>query len=130
MCLADGSKDIVQELTLSSAVTTTSADHSLVPYTNHIFRFTGRAGQVLTAHLEVQQAFGQDGNDVVFWIQSRKYIAGSNTMILDGIDKGGVQDWSGTLPASGEYEIYVSNPPVSDHAIQHNIHYVLQVALK
>jgi hypothetical protein len=84
----------------------------------------------MTARLQVRGQSEQDAGDIVFWIQTRKYLKGRNTLILEGIDKGGVDDWSGKLPATGEYEIYVSNPPYNDHTVKHKIHYILQVSIK
>jgi hypothetical protein len=69
-------------------------------------------------------------DDVVFWVQSKKYVQGRNTALLEGIDKGGVADWSGELPITGEYEIYVSNPPVSDHPVKRALSYKLEVEIR
>lgn len=69
-------------------------------------------------------------NDVVFWVQSRKYSQGRDTLLLEGIFKGGVDDWSGELPVTGEYEIYVSNPPINDHLIKRALPYKLVVEIR
>lgn len=69
-------------------------------------------------------------NDVVFSVQSRKYLKGRDTLLLEGVFKGGVAEWSGELPVTGEYEIYVSNPPINDHPVKHAMRYKLVVEIR
>lgn len=69
-------------------------------------------------------------DDVVFWVQSRKYVQGRDTLLLEGVYRGGVTDWSGELPVTGEYEIYVSNPEINDHPVKHALAYKLAVEIK
>jgi hypothetical protein len=69
--------------------------------------------------------------DLVFWVQAKGWFPPSKTTaLLDGIDKGGVTDWSGRLPGTGEYEIYVSNPPISDHPLTSSKRYALEITIK
>jgi hypothetical protein len=65
-----------------------------------------------------------------FLIINGCYVQGRSTALLEGIDKGGVTDWSGELPITGEYEIYVSNPPISDHVVKRALPYKLEVKIK
>jgi hypothetical protein len=96
----------------------------LKPYTRHIYRLSARQRQRMTVRLQTPQ------DDIVFWIQSRKSIPQRNKYILEGIDKGGATDWTGELPLTGEYEIHVSNPPISDHEIKRTISYKLEVEIR
>ena len=67
----------------------------------------------------------------MFWIQtSGWYPTGRSTSVLEGIDKGGATNWSGLLPETGEYEIYVSNPPISDHPIGRSLPYKLTITTR
>ena len=67
---------------------------------------------------------------MVFWIQSRKYVANRDTLLLEGVDRRGETDWSGILPVSGEYEIWVGNPEISDHPVKRPVHYKLEVKIE
>lgn len=68
-------------------------------------------------------------NDVVFWVQGVKYLQGRDTLMLDGIDRGGVTHWVGELPLTGDYEIYVANPPVNTQRIKRALSYSLEVSI-
>jgi hypothetical protein len=97
---------------------------NLRPYTNHIYRFHARQGQRMTVRVQ------SPANDIVFWVQSRRYVHGSSSLILGGIHRNGETDWSGELPLSGEYEIYVSNPPMSDHAVSRALYYEVELRIE
>jgi hypothetical protein len=104
---------------------------TLRPYSKHIYRFHARAGQEMTIRLLPQKQEAESKRDIVFWVQSRGwYPSGSRTALLEGIDKGGVTYWSGSLPGTGEYEIYISNPPISDHVIRNSLPYKLEITAK
>lgn len=98
----------------------------LRPYSKHIYRFRARAGEKLSIDLH---CYAKRAEDLVFWVQTKKgwYPPGESTALLKGIDKGGVTSWSGTLLGTGEYEIYVSNPPIADHPVYRPFPYTLQI---
>jgi hypothetical protein len=126
-----GSKDHVRQISFSRGGHTATLKGMLRPYSKHIYRFRARGGQEMSIELRFQkEGVGRDG-DLVFWVQCRGwYPPGSRTAVLERIDKGGVANWSGILPGTGEYEIYVSNPPIGDHAIRRSLPYKLQMAIK
>ncbi len=95
----------------------------LKPYRHHLYRFHARAGQRLTLRLHSPRS------DVVCWVEGTTYVR-PDTKVLEGIDKGGVTDWSGELPATEAYEIYVSNPPISDHRVRRILPYTLEITIK
>lgn len=96
----------------------------LKPYTRHLYRIRANAGQQLSVHLE-----SADG-DVVLWVQSTRPVPGNGSFILPGITKEGVTEWSGELPSSQDYEIYISNPRISDHPVTRVLPYTLRLTLK
>jgi hypothetical protein len=105
--------------------------HTLRPGTIHVHTFHARAGQRMSVRLRLTGGRAARAGDAVFWVQSKRYIAGRNTTILEGIDpRGGAVDWSGELPLTGEYEIYLSNPEVSDHLIKYSLRYALAVSIE
>jgi hypothetical protein len=123
--------DKVKDLVFQPGQTSVTVEGNLAPYAKHIYKFRARAGQTMTVQLRVRGGSKQDATDLAFWIQTCKYVKGRDTLMLDGIDISGKSDkWSGTLPADGEYEIYVSNPPYSDHVVKHIIRYALEVSIK
>lgn len=104
---------------------------TLRPYSKHIYRFRARVGQEMAIQLFFQKERAGREGDLVFWVQSRGwYRPGSSTALLEGIDKSGVTNWTGKLPGTGEYEVYVSNPPISDHAVRHSLAYKLEITIK
>lgn len=74
----------------------------LPPCDNRIYKFRARQGQNISVALRPMES------NLVFWVQGLK--AG----LLQEIGKGGVTEWSGKLPETDEYEIYVSTPPVQN----------------
>jgi hypothetical protein len=125
------SQDHVRKISLSHGRTATVLKGALRPYTKHIYRFRARIGQEMTIQLRLRRDGEVSQKDLVFWVQSRGwYPPSSNTALLEGIDKGGVTNWSGILPGTGEYEIYVSNPPISDHAIRRSLPYTLEITIR
>lgn len=114
----------IRRISFARGQTSTILRARLKPYTNHVYRLSARKGQHMAVRLQAPV------NDVVFWVQSRKYSPGRDTLLLEGIYKGGVADWSGELPVTGEYEIYVSNPPVSDHPVKRALPYKLAVEIR
>jgi hypothetical protein len=73
----------------------------------------------------------KDEAEIGFAVQSLHYPPGSNTRILDGIEpRAGNRDWAGELPVTGEYEIVVHNPPVSDKLDSRPIRYKLEVTIQ
>ena len=125
-----GSRNIVRQIKFEPEHTSAVLRALLRPYTSHIYRFHGREGQRIHVNLHVVTKKAEEQDDIVFWAQSRDYIPGRNTLLLEGIDKGGVTKWSGELPVSGEYEIYISNPKISDHAVTRSLRYTLEVTIQ
>lgn len=124
------SKNHVRRISFPRKGNTATLKGTLQPYSNHIYRFWARCEQQVTIELRQTKELGRDG-DLVFWIQSRGwYPAGRSSSVLEGIDKGGATNWSGILPGTGEYEIYVSNPPISDHPIVRSLPYRLRITRK
>ncbi len=102
----------------------------LRPGTSHVYTFHARAGQRMSVRLRLTDKRVAREGDVVFWVQSRKYVAGSNSTYLEGIDpRGGEAEWSGQLPLTGEYEIYLSNPGAGDHEILRPLRYAVEVSI-
>lgn len=114
----------IQRISFARGQTSTILRGRLKPHTNHVYRFYARSGQHMVVRLQAPV------NDVVFWVQSRKYVQGRDTLLLEGVYRGGVTDWSGELPVTGEYEIYVSNPEINDHPVKHALAYKLAVEIK
>lgn len=124
------SKNHVRRISFPRKGNTATLKGTLQPYFNHIYRFRAPGGQKVTIELRQTKELGRDG-DLVFWIQSRGwYPTGRSTHVLEGIDKSGATNWSGILPGTGEYEIYVSNPPISDHPIVRSLPYRLRITSK
>ena len=115
---------LIRRISFARGQTSTILTARVKPYTNHVYRLYARSGQHMAVRLQAPV------NDVVFWVQSRKYSQGRDTLLLEGIFKGGVDDWSGELPVTGEYEIYVSNPPINDHLIKRALPYKLVVEIR
>ena len=114
----------IRRISFARGQTSTILRARLEPHAGHVYRLYARKGQHMAVHVEAP------GHDVVFWVQGTKYVEGRNTLLLEGNYKGGVDDWSGELPVTGEYEICVSNPPINDHIVKHALPYKLAVAIK
>lgn len=100
---------------------------TLRPYATHIYRFRGVSGMDISLRLQSPE----HPVDVVFWIETKGWFRpDSNTALLAGIDKGGVTSWSGLLPGTGEYAIFVANPSISDHIVRRPLAYELEVKVK
>jgi hypothetical protein len=125
-----GRRNTVRQIKFQPGHTTAVVEGLLRPYANHIYRFRGRARQKIHVTLHPTSKKANEEGDIVFWVQSRRYIRGRSTLLLDGIDKGGVTDWSGELPVAGEYEIYISNPRISDHTVTVPLRYNLEVKIE
>jgi len=100
----------------------------LHPYTDHTYKLRGLAGQILTVSLQQFDKAGAKA-DVVFWVRTRMYLPGSDTTLLEGIDKRGVTQWDGRLPLTGEYEINVSHTKMSYHVIKRALSYNVRVSV-
>ena len=114
----------VQRVTLPKGQSAATLEGRLKPYTRHLYRIRGNAGQQLSVQLE-----SADG-DVVLWVQSTRTVPGSDSFVLPGITKEGVTEWSGKLPSTQDYEIYLSNPRISDHPVTRVLPYTLRLTLK
>jgi hypothetical protein len=102
---------------------------SLRPNNCRIYAVRAKTGQRMMVSLKSSNQDNGEAPDLVFWVQGIKYTKGRNTRILEGIDSRGVTDWSGTLPATGTYQVYLSNPPVSDHSITRTSYYTMQISI-
>ncbi|HVF51713.1 MAG TPA: hypothetical protein VNA19_16635 [Pyrinomonadaceae bacterium] len=96
----------------------------LRPYANHVYRLDARQGQRMT--VRVQEPAG----DIVFWVKGRNSAREKYPLVLAGIHKNGETDWSGELPASGEYEIHVSNPTIGDHPVRRTLSYRVELKIE
>jgi hypothetical protein len=124
-------KEQVQQINLDDERQPIMLKGTLQPYSRHIYRFRGRVGQEMIIRLDIQKERSERDGEVVFWVQSNGwYPPGRSTALLEGNDKGGITDWSGKLPGTGEYEIYVSNPPISDRAVRRSLRYKLEITVK
>lgn len=103
----------------------------LDPYKADKFRFRAAKGQKLLVKVtSTSNRFDTDADVIVFWIQSKAYLHdGRRTRILPGIANNGVSDWEGTVPADGDYEIIVSNPPIGD-PVKRRTPYTLEVRIE
>lgn len=71
-----------------------------------------------------------DENDLAFWVRGKPSAREGASLVLEGIHRNGATDWSGELPFSGEYEIHISRPPVSDYSGKRLPAYKLEVSIK
>lgn len=126
-----GSRSFTRRIRFERGRTAAALHHTLRPDTIHIYTFHAHAGQSMSLRLRLTGGRDARAGDAVFWVQSKKRVAGRNTTFLEGIDpRGGAVEWSGELPLTGEYEIYLSNPEVSDHVIKHSLRYALAVSIE
>lgn len=97
---------------------------SLRPYANHIYRLQARQGQRMTVRVQ------SPVDDVVFWVKTKGDARGRYSLVLEGIHRNGVTEWSGELPSSAEYEIHVSNPHISDHVVRRTLRYQVELRIE
>lgn len=122
---------ITRRIRFARGQTTATLSNVLRPDTFHDYLFRARAGQRMSVRLRLTDKRAVRQDDVVFWVQSKEFIAGRNTKILEGIDpRGGEVEWSGQLPLTGEYEIYLTNPEFNDHEVKHPLRYVVEVSIE
>jgi hypothetical protein len=96
----------------------------LEPCKNRVYKFYARQGQKMSLRLYPEE------NDVVVYAQSIKFIPELGSNVLDGISRGGTTEWEGELPFSGEYELYITRPPVSNSTQQRTLPYKLVVNIE
>ncbi|MCA1638007.1 MAG: hypothetical protein LC768_06670 [Acidobacteria bacterium] len=96
----------------------------LEPCENRIYKFRARQRQKMSLRLYPEE------NDVVVYAQSTKYIPELGSNVLEGISRGGTTEWDGELPFSGEYELYITHPPVSNSTQQRTLPYKLEVKIE
>ena len=126
-----GSATLVRQLKFKHGQTTASVGAVLKPETNHVYRLRAKAGQEAHVHLLLSGKEKARTGDVLFTVQHvGSYIPGTDTQFLEGIYSTGNIDWSGKLPVTGQYEIWVFNPAVSDHFFKHPLGYRLEVTIK
>ena len=125
---ADAQRRVIKKVRFQRGQNIALLQGTLHPQTHHVYRMVAHAGQHMRARLLGRSSF-YEAPDMVFWIQSRKYVANRDTLLLEGVDRRGETAWSGTLPVSGEYEIWVGNPEISDHPVKRPVHYKLQVEI-
>jgi len=95
----------------------------LEPCDQRVYRLRARQGQKMSVVLLPSE------NDVVFWVFG-KSPRESHALVLDGIHRNGVTDWTGELRFSGDYEIRLGRPPVSDSAQARTLPYRLEVRIE
>lgn len=94
----------------------------LEPCKRRIYKLRARQGQKMAVLLLPEE------NDIVFWVRGVEPATGP--LVLEGIHRNGMTDWSGELPFSGEYEISISRPPVSDSTRKRTLPYKLEVRVE
>jgi|SRR5262245_5485547 len=126
---AQSKYDLVRQVRFERGASGTTLTGVLIYGAKHFYRLKARKGQTMSVKMIV--ANSKDEAEIGFTVDSLQYPPGSNTRILDGIDpRAGNQDWSGELPVTGEYEIVVHNPPVSNNPVSRPIRYKLEVTIK
>jgi hypothetical protein len=126
---AQSKYDLVKQVRFERGASGATITGVLIYGAKHFYRLKARKGQTMSVKMIV--ANSKYEADIGFTVQSLQYPPGSNTRILDSIDsRGGNQDWSGELPVTGEYEIVVHNPPVSNKPDSRPMRYRLEVTIK
>jgi hypothetical protein len=126
---AQSKYDLVKHVRFERGASGATITGVLIYGAKHFYRLKARKGQTMSVKMIV--ANSKYEADIGFTVQSLQYPPGSNTRILDSIDsRGGNQDWSGELPVTGEYEIVVHNPPVSNKPDSRPMRYRLEVTIK
>lgn len=121
---AQHGRNKVQRVRLARGESSTVLRGRLRPYANHVYRLHAREGQKMTVRVE------SPADDVVFWVKTRMSGREKHWLILEGVHRNGQTEWSGALPASGEYEIQISNPPVSDHPVRRALSYQVKLEIE
>jgi len=126
---AQSKYDLVKQVRFERGASGTTITGVLIYGAKHFYRLKARKGQTMSVKMSVVDS--KDEAEIGFTVDSLQDPPGSDTRILDGIDpRAGNHDWSGELPVTGEYEIVVHNPPVSDKPDSHPIRYKLEVIIK
>lgn len=95
----------------------------LEPCDGRVYKLRARQGQKMSVVLLPAE------NDVVFWVFGKK-PSERHALVLEGIHRNGVTDWTGELRFSGDYEIRLGRPPVSDSAEAETLPYQLEVRIE
>lgn len=114
----------IRRVRLEQGQSSTFLRGALRPYANHIYRLHARRGQKMTVRVE------SPADDVVFWVKGKESAREKYWLALEGIHRNGQTEWSGELPASGEYEIDVSNPPIGDHPVRRVLSYRIELKIE
>ena len=122
-------KDYLKYLKFKRGKSSVVLHQTLQPGTTHTYRLRGRVGQIMEVRLSESSRTSHESPSAEFWVQTREYIRGRNTLFLEGFGKSGATDWSGKLPITGEYEIVISNPIIGDHVIESPVPYTLEVRI-
>ncbi|HVF57384.1 MAG TPA: hypothetical protein VM934_14615 [Pyrinomonadaceae bacterium] len=96
----------------------------LEPCKRRVYKLRARRGQKMSVLLLPEE------NDVAFWVLGTESTGGKAALVLEGIHRNGMTDWSGELPFSGEYEIHVARPPVSDSSAKHTLPYRIELRIE
>jgi hypothetical protein len=128
VAFAQNKHDLVRQVRFERGKSDTTIAEVLMFGAKHVYRLKARKGQTMSIQLESND---KDLEDIVFTVQSRHYLPGSDTRILDGFDPSGdTLGWSRELPFTAEYEIVVHNPPISTKIDGRQIGYKLKVTIK
>ncbi|HEV2704603.1 MAG TPA: hypothetical protein VGV59_01685 [Pyrinomonadaceae bacterium] len=95
----------------------------LEPCEQRIYKLRALRGQKLEVVLLPAE------NDVVFWLFGRE-PAERHALVLDGVHRNGVTQWTGELQFTGDYEIRLGRPPVSASDQQQTLPYRLEVRIR
>ncbi|HEV8482245.1 MAG TPA: hypothetical protein VGV87_01695 [Blastocatellia bacterium] len=119
-----------RQIRFKEGQTTVQVRAVLKPETDQVYRFRARAGQNIHVHLVLPGKQKARPWDVVFVVQHiGNHIPGTNTQILEGVNPHGEINWLGKIPVDGDYEIWVSNPEISDRFYTRPIRYILEVSI-
>ncbi len=95
----------------------------LEPCDRRVYKLRARQGQKLEVVLLPAE------NDVVFWLFGQS-PAERHALVLEGVHRNGVTEWTGELPFSGDYEIRLGRPPVSASDRVRTLPYKLEVRVE
>lgn len=96
----------------------------LEPCRRRVYKLRARRGQKMSVLLLPEE------NDLAFWVRGARSAPARDSLVLKGIHRNGATVWSGELPFSGEYEIHVARPPVSDRPEKRVRPYKLEVRVE